>query len=104
MTYSDKPRRLIPAGTTVRFYDPKIDAWQSTWISPRQGVVRAFTGRRVKGEIVLESTTKDGYPEKWVFSDITPNSFRWYSVESHDDGNTWKLTEEMQIRKSRTRK
>ena len=101
MTHHEKSRRFIPAGTTIRFYDPKIDAWRSTWISPIQGVVQVFIGRKVKEEIILESTTKEGYPEKWIFSNITPKSFRWHSVESHDNGNTWKLTEEMQIHKSR---
>jgi len=101
MTYTENPRRLIPVGTTVRFYDPKIDAWRSTWISPIQGAMQSFIGRKVDDEIVLESKTKEGHPEKWIFSEITPTSFRWRSVETHDNGKTWKLTEEMQIRRSR---
>jgi len=101
MTFRENPRRLVPVGTTVRFYDPKIDAWRSTWTSPIQGAMQAFIGRKVKDEIVLESKTKEGYPEKWIFSEITPTSFRWRSVETHDNGKTWRLTEEMQVRRSR---
>jgi len=101
MTYQENPRRLIPVGTTVRFYDPKIDAWRSTWMSPIQGAMQTFIGRKLKDEIVLESKTKEGYPEKWIFSDITPQSFRWRSVETHDNGKTWQLTEEMQVCRSR---
>ena len=37
---------------------------------------------------------------KWVFSQITPKSFRWHSEETKDKGKTWKITEEMQIRKA----
>lgn len=33
-------------GTTLRFYDPKIDAWRSTWIGPNKGVVLPFIARR----------------------------------------------------------
>ena len=102
MTYQENPRRLIPVGTTVRFYDPKIDAWRSTWMSPIQGAMQTFIAQKVNQEIVLESKTKEGYPEKWIFSDITSQSFRWRSVETHDNGKTWQLTEEMQVRRSRT--
>ncbi|MBI2184287.1 MAG: hypothetical protein HYU39_04925 [Thaumarchaeota archaeon] len=92
----------LPVGTTVRFYDPRIDAWQSIWISPVQGVVQTFVARKVGDEIVLEGKTKEGYPEKWIFSQITPNSFRWHAEETHDNGKTWMLTEEMQIQRRRT--
>ena len=100
MTYRENPRRVVPVGTTIRFYDPKRGIWQSIWISPIQGVVQTLVAQKVNDEIVLESKTKEGYPQKWIFSDITPESFRWRSVETHDNGKTWQLTEEMQVRKS----
>lgn len=102
-TIDEKTGRVVPAGMTVRFYDPSIDAWQSVWISPRQHVVQPFLARRVKDEIVLEGRTpRSGHPEKWVFSEIRPGSFRWRSEETHDGGKTWILTEEMQVRRKRT--
>src|SRR2546422_7074672 len=52
-----------------------------------------------RGRIVLESKTRDGYPEKWIFSEITKNSFRWHAEETHDNGKTWILTEEMRVRR-----
>jgi hypothetical protein len=92
--------RMVPAGTTVRFYDPKIDAWHSLWISPLQGFVKTFVGRKVGDEIVLEG--KEENPRlKWMFSDIRPGSFRWRSEESRDGGVTWSLNEEMSIRRRR---
>jgi len=102
MTYEEKPHRVVPAGTTIRFYDPKIDAWRSIWIAPRRGVVQTSVARKVGGEIVLEGQTKEGYPEHWVFSEITANSFRWRSVESHDNEKTWQLTEEMRVHRKLT--
>jgi hypothetical protein len=98
MTVDDDAKMAVH-GTTIRFYDPKIDAWHSVWISPTKGIVQTFLARKVRDEIVLEGTTPDGYPEKWVFSQITPNSFRWRSEETHDGGKTWVLTEEMQIKR-----
>ena len=90
-------------GTTVRFYDAKIEAWRSTWLSPIKGLVQTFIGRKINDEIVLEEQISVGYPEKWVFSQITSTSFRWHSEETHDSGKTWLLTEEMQIRKAERR-
>ncbi len=29
-------------GTTTRFYDTKIEAWRSTWLSPIKGIVQTF--------------------------------------------------------------
>lgn len=99
-TIDEETGRAIPAGTTIRFYDPRLDAWQSVWISPRQGVVQSLVARRVKDEIVLEGTTADGKrPERWTFSQIEPDSFKWRSEESHDGGTTWVLTEEMRVRR-----
>lgn len=99
MTYDEKLRRAVPDGTTVRFYDAKIDAWHVIWIKPKQGVVRIFVARKAKDEIVLEGKTREGIPENWIFSQITPTSFRWRSVETHDNGKTWQLTEEMKVRR-----
>ncbi len=93
-------RKVTLFGTTIRFYEPKIDAWRSTWLFPIKGLVQTFIARKVDDEIVLESKTDEGYPEKWIFSQITPNSFRWHSQETHDNGKTWQLTEEMQIQKA----
>jgi hypothetical protein len=101
MSIDEETHRSIPEGTTVRFYDPKIDAWHSVWIAPTQSVVRIFLGRQVGDEIVLESRTAEGFPVKWIFSEITQNSFRWRSEETHDNGKTWMLMEEMHVRRRR---
>jgi hypothetical protein len=90
-------------GTTIRFYDAKIDAWRSIWLSPIKGLVQTFIARKLNDEIVLELQNTDAYPEKWIFSEITPTSFRWHSEETHDNGKTWLMTEEMQIRKANAR-
>jgi hypothetical protein len=92
--------KMIMFGTTIRFYDPKINAWRSTWLSPLKGLVQTFIGQKVNDQIVLEHKNEEGYPEKWIFSQITKESFRWHSEETHDNGKTWLLTEEMQIRKA----
>jgi hypothetical protein len=103
MGYRQGSQKITLFGTTIRFYDPKIDAWRSTWLSPLKGLVRTFITRKVNDEIVLEGKTPEGYEEKWVFSQITPQSFLWHSEEKHDNGK-WLLTEEMEIRKVSARR
>ncbi len=98
MFYDKDTHRAVQAGTTVRFYDSKIDAWHSVWISPIQGVVMTFTGRKVGDEIVLEGKDEDKIL-KWIFSEIKPNSFLWRSERSKDGGKTWMIEEKMGIRR-----
>ena len=87
-------------GTTIRFYDPKIDAWRITWIVPVGSIIQTFVARAVDDEIVLEGKTPDGkYPERWILSEITPQSFHWRSVESHDNEKTWQLTQKIFARR-----
>ena len=85
-------------GTTLRFYDPSIAAWRSTWIDPLNGRVRRFIGRPDGGDIVLEGL--DGEPpERWCFRDISDDYFRWTGEVSDDGRLTWRLDEQMLIRR-----
>ena len=101
MGHLESEEKMILFGTTIRFYDPKIDAWRSTWLSPLKGLVQLFIGRKISDEIVLELQNPADFPQKWIFSEITPASFRWRSEETRDNSKTWLLTEEMQIRRAK---
>jgi hypothetical protein len=85
-------------GTTMRFYDPAIGAWRSTWIDPLNGRVRRFIGRPEGADIVLEGLDDDP-PERWGFRDISEDSFRWTGEVSGDGRRTWHLDEQMFIRR-----
>ena len=85
-------------GTTLRFYDPAIAAWRLTWIDPLNGRVRRFIGRPEGGDIVLEGLDDDP-TERWGFRDITEDSFRWTGEVSEDGRRTWRLDEQMLIRR-----
>ncbi len=102
--YEDpKSRRMVPAGTTVRFYHPEEDAWRSVWVSPMQGAVLAFTGREVDDEIVLETDAGGGRWERWIFFEIRPDSFRWREEVSRDDGRTWSIQQRYHLERERPR-
>jgi hypothetical protein len=83
-------------GTTIRFYDPSIDALRIIWIAPIGSVIQTFVARADGEEIILAGRTVDGkFPEHWILSEITPISFHWRSVESYDDGKTWQITQKI---------
>jgi len=87
-------------GTTVRFYDPSLGAWRSTWMDPLNGRVRRFIGRPAGPDIVLDGLDDDP-AERWSFRDITPDSFRWVADESTDGRRTWHRNDEMLVRRRR---
>lgn len=98
-TIEESTGRSIPIGTTVRFYDPKLGAWRSIWISPVNGTVRVFVGRPVGSEIVLEGENARGNPIRWIFSEIAAGSFRWRAEELRHPPSGWVVYEEMRIRR-----
>lgn len=95
----DNPPPGFPArgfGTTIRFYDPNIDALRVLWISPAGGTIQDFVTVVVGDEIVLVGRTVDGeHPERWILSEISPRSFQWRSVESYDNEITWQTTQQI---------
>lgn len=82
-------------GETVRFYDPKIDAWHSVWHGVVNGIVWHFIGRKVGGEVILERIDEDGRLSHWVFFDMRRDNFRWRAETSVDGGKSWRVEQEM---------
>ena len=81
-------------GTSLRVYDSKISAWRVTWLNPVSGAHDELVGKRKGSDIVQEGRDADGNQMRWVFTDIKPDSFRWYGERSYDGGQTWRLEAE----------
>jgi hypothetical protein len=78
-------------GTTLRIYDPGLDAWHILWNDPvRQHYTRQI-GRVRDKDIVQEGTNDVGDAVRWSFTAITPDSFRWFGERSRDSGASWEL-------------
>jgi hypothetical protein len=88
-------------GTTLRVYDPATDAWRLTWVNPASGAMNTLTGRRRGEEIVQEGRDADGSLNRWIFSEVTAQSFRWRGEVSTDEGKTWRLAAEFFGRRAR---
>src|SRR4030095_7900269 len=87
-------------GATLRFYDPKIDAWRSTWIGPVKGYVLPFVAPQIGDRVVLEGGAESGKMRKGILSDITSESFKWRAIESHDAWLTQEKVQEMSARRN----
>lgn len=83
--------RLNMFGTTLRVWDPAIEAWRVTWINPATNQRAELIGRQSGADIVQLGARSDGTPIRWIFSEITPDSFRWIGESLEPDGKTWKL-------------
>jgi hypothetical protein len=60
-------------GTTLRTYDPKLDAWRVFWLNPVTQSRTELIGRKVGNEIVHQAVDEDGSFMRWVFTDIKPD-------------------------------
>ena len=88
-------------GTTLRVWDPTIQAWRIDWISPVTGHREHQIGRRIDKEIVQVGARGDGTATRWRFTEITADSFHWIGEALRNDGQTWKLEGEFRARRIR---
>jgi hypothetical protein len=99
---ADRPNPPAPGdfyGTTLRVYDPKLDAWHILWTDPLNQVYRRQIGRARGNDIVQEGTDETGAPVRWSFTEITPDSFRWLGERSSDGGASFRLLVEFLARR-----
>jgi hypothetical protein len=95
----DAAARFNSYGTTLRVYDPDIDAWRIQWTDP---VTRSFLqmiGRAEGDDIVQLGTLSDGKLARWSFRNITADSFLWRGEISADNGATWRVNTEFTARR-----
>lgn len=78
-------------GTTLRVYNPGIDAWHILWTDPLTQTYRRMTGRARGPDIVQDGEDESGAPVRWSFTEITGDSFRWLAERSPDSGASWRL-------------
>jgi hypothetical protein len=86
-------------GTTLRVYDPGIDAWHILWSDPATQFYARQIGRARGKDIVQEGKLESGALLRWSFTEITSDSFHWLGEHSADDGATWRLQVEVFARR-----
>lgn len=98
----EKPLPVAGAwyGTTLRIYDPSIDAWRIAWSDPATNNFYQQIGRARGDDIVQESEDGPDGRSRWSFTKITPASFHWLGEFSRDHGATWMLLVEVIARRA----
>ena len=86
-------------GTTIRVYDPTLEAWRIYWIDPWTNSFRQQIGRARGPDIVQEGMTESGARTRWSFTEITPNSFHWLGEGKPADGIDWRLLVEVRAKR-----
>jgi hypothetical protein len=86
-------------GTTLRIYDPKIDAWHIHWLDPLTQFYPRMTGRAQGRDIVQVGTQEDGRAIRWSFTERSDDAFRWLGEISDDGGATWRLQADFHARR-----
>ena len=99
------PRGGLPAwaefyGSTLRVYDPSLDAWHILWTDPLRGLYRRQVGQAEGADIVQLGTDDTGAAVRWSFRDRTADAFRWCGERSTDGGTSWTLVAEFRARRA----
>jgi hypothetical protein len=92
-------KKMNMFGTTLRVWDPAIQAWKITWRNPAGDHHEEQIGRRDGKDIVQVGVRPDGTPTRWSFTDITRQSFHWMGESLTPGGRTWKLEGEFRGRR-----
>jgi hypothetical protein len=85
-------------GTTLRVFDPVTDAWWVLFAGPADREFNVLVARPVGDRIVLEGQWRGDQERRrfeWSFSDITERGFHWQGRVSDDQGQTWRVVQEM---------
>jgi hypothetical protein len=86
-------------GTTLRVWDPTLQAWRVTWINPLTGSRDELIGRWSGTDVVQVGSHSNGTPIRWSFMEIKRESFRWLGEWLETDGRTSKLEAEFRAKR-----
>jgi hypothetical protein len=81
-------------GTTLRTWDPTLQAWRIAWSNPAGNHYEQQLGRRHGKDIIQLGSRANGVATRWTFTDITAHSFHWLGHALAADGSTWTLEAE----------
>jgi hypothetical protein len=86
-------------GSTLRIYDPALDAWHILWSDPLKQYYARQIGRAAGNDIVQEGRAENGDIIRWRFIERTKDTFRWLGERSDPSGNNFKLQAEFFARR-----
>ena len=92
---STPPSRGYAHNVLIRVFDESQDLWKVVWTHPPSGTLNTYTGRfSDDGGVVLRNTS-DGEPTRWVFSEVTDDSFHWEGLTRDTPDGDWRMDQLM---------
>jgi hypothetical protein len=91
-------------GTTLRIYDPALDAWRILWNDPATNFFSHQIARAQGEDIIQEGPDPRGGSMRWSFTEIDPStksrptSFHWIAEHSLDNEN-WRKVVDIRARR-----
>ncbi|HEX6726703.1 MAG TPA: hypothetical protein VF078_05075 [Nitrospira sp.] len=85
-------------GTTLRTYDPNLDAWRILWNDPATNFFTQQIGRAQGRNIVQEGPDPRGGLMRWTFFEIEPASFHW-TAERASANENWRKEVDIRARR-----
>jgi hypothetical protein len=85
-------------GTTLRIYDPGLDAWRIFWSDPATNFFTQQTGHARGRDIVQDGQDPRGGLMRWTFAEIERDSFHW-TAEHAADGSRWRREVDIRARR-----
>jgi hypothetical protein len=85
-------------GTTLRIYDPSLDAWRILWSDPATNVFTQQIARARGRHIVQEGPDPRGGSMRWTFAEIEPSSFHW-TAERASANENWRKEVDIRARR-----
>ncbi|WP_342375189.1 hypothetical protein NVS55_28335 [Myxococcus stipitatus] len=86
-------------GTSLRHFIPSLGTWRVVWMGATAGYLVSLVGRAVRDDIHIEGPDEEGRPLRWMFTEISEESFTWLGFLSDDGGVTYRLTQRMLARR-----
>jgi hypothetical protein len=87
-------------GSTLRVYDPGLDAWHILWSDPVKNYFTRQIGRARGPDIEQNGVNEQGEPIRWSFTDITPDAFRWIGERAPAGSTGFQLQAEFFARRA----
>jgi len=95
-------RTMNMFGTTLRSWDPATRAWRIAWTNPVSGHHELQSGHWSGADILQVGDRADGTKTRWMFTEITDDSFHWRGEALYPNGTEWTVEGEFLARR-RTR-
>jgi hypothetical protein len=88
---------FLEYGTTTRTYNPKTGKWKACWMGPIQNQVFIFDIEDTGDTIILSELTITHFEMRWIFFEISENSFQWKSEVKYNGSDKWMINYHMKL-------